>query len=112
VSTLPTLAELQSLANQALSLERKADRARQTATKLSNMRCLDERPLYVWLTSGPGQYDDEVKSLLQGVINEHTQSLSLLVEARQEAFARQCLLEASAIRARLALVVAPDKASA
>ena len=57
---------------------------------------------------GLGNWQDEIRSLVEGVINEFGADLLRIVEMRQEAFARKCKTEAAAKRMQLATIVAEE----
>lgn len=102
----PTLSDLKTLDSDARSFETKSIHAHNMATALSNLRT-GGKPLYRWLQE-EGRYEEEVRSLLQGVINELGAHLVMVVEHRQMAFAFECSAKAAAKRATLAATVSPE----
>jgi hypothetical protein len=103
-----TLKELKALESEASAMDYKAVRSRSMEQSLAAIRTGD-KPLMVayksWLP-------DDVKSAIEGIINEHGADLLRIVEMRQAAFARQCKVAAAEKRAQLATVVAPEPEAA
>lgn len=102
-----TLGELNRLNSEASAADGKAARVALLQEQLRNIR-VGDAPLMVAYKS-MGHWQDEAKSLIEGVINEFGADLLRIVEMRQEAFARQCKTEAATKRAQLATMVAAEQ---
>lgn len=99
-----TLGELNRLNSDATAADAKASRASMVQDQLQKIR-VGDAPLMV-VYKNMGHWQDEAKSLIEGVINEFGADLLRIVEMRQEAFARRCKTEAATKRAQLATMVA------
>lgn len=96
---MPTLNELRALEGEAGKMELRATAAKQMQERMAAIRT-GETPLMV-AYKGLGHWQNEIQSLIEGVINEFGTDLLRIVEMRQEAFARKCKTEAQAKRAHL-----------
>lgn len=103
---MSTLKELNELENAALVAERKARDTRHVQESLRSIR-IGDKPLMV-VYKGMGHWEEHMKSLIEGVINECGPDLLRIVEMRQEAFARRCTAQARQMRAALAAAVDPE----
>lgn len=101
-----TLQQLQAIESEARTCDSKASAAKRLEECLARIRT-SEQPLMVRY-KGLGHYQDEIRSAIEGIINEHGADLLRIVEMRNAAFARDCRVRATQLRAQLATVVAPE----
>ena len=102
-----TLNELNELERQAKVAEAKAASAKRLQVKLANIRT-GERPLMA-AYKAMGAWDDDAKSAIEGIINEHGSDLLRIVELRQVAFARSCAAQASTHRLAITALLGEEK---
>lgn len=81
-----TLDDLNALKKEAESLHWEAAKAKELSKKLANIRN-EENPLMVAYKQ-LGNWNDHVKSAIEGIINECGSDLLRIVEMRQDAYAR------------------------
>lgn len=104
-----TLEELNGLSSDARAHETKAMKAEALATSLAAIRN-GEAPLMVRY-KGLGGWQDDVRSAIEGVINEHGADLLRIVEMRLAAHARQEKTFARAKRDQLSTIVSVEEAA-
>lgn len=98
-----TLEELNALSSQARAHDSSAMKAETLAATLAAIRN-GEPPLMVRY-KGLGHWQDDVRSAIEGVINEHGADLLRIVEMRLAAHARQEKTFAKAKREQLSTIV-------
>ncbi len=101
-----SLSELNGLKSEADAADRKAARSGILQEQLRQIR-IGDAPLMVAYRN-LGHWQDDIKSLIEGVLNEFGADMLRIVEMRQDAFARKCKTEAAAKRAQLLTVVAEE----
>jgi len=105
------LSELNDLLVRSRKAQRQAADAEKRRHDLARIRDhVAKAPLMPWL-KGPGVWSSELSSLIEGVINEHSAALLLVLEARQSALAQQSAAEHALLNAQLAALVDPEEAS-
>lgn len=105
------LSELNELLARSRKAQHQAADAEIRRENLARIRGgLTKTPLVPWM-KGPGLYNNELASLIEGVINERGAELLLVLEARAEAMARKSAAEHALLLSQLAALVDPEEVS-
>lgn len=102
-----SLSELNALKAEADVADRRAASSAELQERLRQIR-IGDAPLMV-AYQNLGHWQDDLRSLIEGVLNEFGADMLRIIEMRQEAFARKCKTEAAAKRAQLLTVVAEEQ---
>lgn len=102
-----SLSELNALKAEADVADRSAASSAALQERLRQIR-IGDAPLMV-AYKNLGHWQDDIRSLIEGVLNEFGADMLRIIEMRQEAFARKCKTEAAAKRAQLLTVVAEEQ---
>ncbi len=102
-----SLSELNALKTEADVADRRAASSAALQERLRQIR-IGDAPLMV-AYKNLGHRENDIRSLIEGVLNEFGADMLRIIEMRQEAFARKCKTEAAAKRAQLLTVVAEEQ---
>ncbi len=102
-----SLSKLNALKAEADVADRRAASSAELQERLRQIR-IGDAPLMV-AYKNLGHWQNDIRSLIEGVLNEFGADMLRIIEMRQEAFARKCKTEAAAKRAQLLTVVAEEK---
>lgn len=102
-----SLSELNALKAEADVADRRAASSAALQERLRQIR-IGDAPLMV-AYKNLGHWQSDIRSLIEGVLNEFGADMLRIIEMREEAFARKCKTEAAAKRAQLLTVVAEEQ---